>query len=101
MIIIPVNGPALIYSDNDLVLVNLLVPEYTLKKKGKSIAFHFICEGCAAVEWHTTYIHTSFNVSEPMTKTLSGEKRWRFIRMLTPNLMWCMAFPAVESGGVE
>ena len=72
---IPVNGPALIYGDNQSVFVNSSAPESTLKKKSKSIATHFIHEGYAADEWRTTYIHTSLNVSDLMTKQLSGDKR--------------------------
>ena len=83
---IPVDGPAFIYSDNKLVLVISSVPESTLKNKSQSIAFHFIHEGCAADEWRTMYIHTSLNVSDPMTKPLSGEKRWRFFRILLHNI---------------
>ena len=79
---IPVDEPAYVYGDNQSVLVNSSAPESTLKKKSQSIAFHFVREGCAADEWRTTYIHTSLNVSDLMTKPLSGEKRWRFVRML-------------------
>ena len=56
--------------------------KHTLKKKAQSIAFHFIREGCAADEWRTTYINTSENISDLMTKPLSGENPWRLIRML-------------------
>ena len=53
-----------------------------LKKKSQSIAYHFVREGCASDEWRTSYVHTSLNLADLMTKPLSGEKRWGFVRML-------------------
>ena len=41
---VPVDEPAFIYSDNHSILVKSLSPEYTLKNKSQSIAFHFIRE---------------------------------------------------------
>ena len=55
---IPVDEPVFIYGDNQSVPVNALAMESTIKKKSQSIAFHFICEGCATDEWRITYIHT-------------------------------------------
>ena len=48
---IPVEGPAYIHGDNQLVLCNTSRPDSTLKKKNQSIAFHFICEGVTRDEW--------------------------------------------------
>ena len=79
---IPVDGPAFIYGDNQSVLANTTRPESTIKKKSQSIAYHFLREGCAADIWRTSYIHTSENVADLMTKPLSGEKRKKFVRML-------------------
>ena len=50
---IPVEGPAYIYGDNQSVLANTTVPESALKKKSQSLAYHFVCEGCARDEWRT------------------------------------------------
>ena len=82
MIGIPVEESSYMYSDNQSVLAGSTRPESTLKKKAQSIDFHFIWEGCAADEWHTTYINTSENISYLMKKPLSGEKWWQLIRML-------------------
>ena len=79
---IPVEKTAFIYGDNQLVLINVSAPESTLKKKSQSVAYHFVHEGYTADEWRTTYLHMSLNISDLMTKRLSGEKRWRFVRML-------------------
>ena len=79
---IPVDKPAFIYGDNQSVLINVSAPESTLKKKSQLVAYQFVHEGCAADEWRTTYLYTSLNISDLMTKPLSGEKRWRFVIML-------------------
>ena len=79
---IPVEEPSYMYGDNKSEIAVSTRPESTLKKKAHSIAFHFIREVCAADEWLTTYINTLENISDLMTKPLSGEKRWRLVRML-------------------
>ena len=83
---IPVEEPSYMYGDNNSVLAGSTRPESTIKKKAQSIAFHFIREGCAADEWRTTYINTLENISDLMTKPLSGEKRWQLIRMLLQHI---------------
>ena len=84
---ITVNGPDFIYGDNQLVLVNLSSPESILKKKSQSMELHFIREACTADDCRTTYIHTSLNVSDLTTKPLSGDKRWRFVRMILHHIL--------------
>ena len=79
---IPVDGPVFIYGDNQSVLANTTRPESTIKKKSQSIAYHFLRKGCAADILRTSYIHTSENVADLMTKPLSGGKRRKFVRML-------------------
>jgi hypothetical protein len=80
---IPVEGPALIYGDNQSVLANTTIPDSTLKKKSQSIAYHFVREGSARDEWRTTYVNTHDNQADLLTKPLpSGEKRKGFVRSL-------------------
>ena len=79
---IPVAKPALVFGDNQSVLANTTMPESMLKKKSNAIAYHFVREGCAQNAWITAYVKTNDNVADLMTKPLSGEKRWNFVRML-------------------
>ena len=80
---IRVDEPAYVFGDNQSVLANTSNPGSTLKKKSHFLAYHFVREGCARDEWRTAYVNTHDNVADLMTKPLpSGEKRWRFIRML-------------------
>ena len=84
---IPCNFPSYIYGDNKSVLVNLLVPTSVLKKKSCSIAYHFVREGVAADEWRVTYIPTTENVADLLTKPLpNGEKRQKFVNSILHHL---------------
>ena len=84
---IPVDEPAFVFGDNQSVLTNTMDPGSTLKKKSHSLAYHHVREGCARDEWRTAYINKHDNVADLFTKPLpSGEKRWRFIRMLLHHL---------------
>ena len=69
---IPCEEPCFIYGDNQSVLANTGNPDSQLKKKSCSIAYHFVREGCAANEWRTTYIRTTSNLADLMTKCLSA-----------------------------
>ena len=87
MMVIPVEDPTLIFGDNQSVLANTTMPESQLKKKTQSIAYHFVQEGCARDEWRTAYISTHENMADLLAKPLhSGEKRWKFVRMLLHHL---------------
>ena len=44
---IPVNVPAYIYGDNQSVIFNTYIPNYTLNNNSQSIAYHFTREGAA------------------------------------------------------
>ena len=78
-----VDLPSFVYGDNQSVLFNTTVPDSTLKKKSQSIAYHFIREGSARDEWRTSYINTSVNPADLLTKPLAGStKRMDFVRMM-------------------
>jgi hypothetical protein len=80
-------GPAYVYGDNQSVLSNTTMPHSVLKKKSNSIAYHFVREGTAKDEWRTTYVNTSSNPADLLTKPLpAGEKRTRFVQMLLYHL---------------
>eukprot|EP00957_Ditylum_brightwellii_P163620 12457769-Ditylum_brightwellii.AAC.1 len=65
---IPCEGPAYIASDNQSVLANMTILDSTLKKKSQSICYHFVLEGAARDEWHTSYVNTHDNEADLLTK---------------------------------
>ena len=79
---IPCEGPAYIHGDQQSVLARCGIPDSVLKKKSKSIAYHFVREGAARDEWRT-YVNTHVNEADLLTKLLpSGEKRKGFVAKL-------------------
>ncbi len=82
MIGISVNNPCFIFGDNKSVPWNTTVPDSMLKKKTANVSYHFVREGVSADEWRTTYIDTSDNPADTLTKNLpAGENRYRKVRM--------------------
>ena len=76
-------NPCFIYGDNQSVLWNTSVPESSLKKKSSSVAYHFVREGVSSDEWRTTYLKSSENPSDILTKPLpSGLNRYKKVRMV-------------------
>ena len=53
---IRMNGPALVYGDNQSMLANTTGPDSLLKQNSNIIAFQFIQEGTAIDELRTVYI---------------------------------------------
>ena len=82
--------PAFVFGDNQSVLANTTNPaSILLKKKSNSVAFHLRRECSARDEWRTAYVNTHENVADLFTKPLpSGEKRWKFVRMLLHRVGW-------------
>ena len=66
---------AYLYGDNRSILCNPCVPDSTLKKENHAIAYHFVREGEARMEWMTGYVRSENNTSNTITKTVpTGEK---------------------------
>ena len=62
--------PTFIYGDKQSVLCNTTLLDSKLKKKSKSVAYHFVREGVARDEWRTTYINTHTNPADILTKAV-------------------------------
>ena len=69
---IAVEVPAYIQGDNKYVLVNTTIPDSTLKKKSKIIAYVFLIEGAARDKWITIYVNTHDNQADLLTNQLSS-----------------------------
>ena len=79
---IPISGPTYIYGDNMSVIHNTTAPESTLKKKHNSIVYHFIREGVARGEWIATFIKSTDNISDILTKYLPQPRRESLLKMV-------------------
>ena len=83
---IPMGEPGFVFGDNQYVLCITYNPASTLKKKSNIIAFDHVRDGVARDDWRTAYVNTHKTLEDLFTKPLSGEKRWKFVRMLLHHL---------------
>ncbi len=81
---IPLTGPSFIYADNKSQVINLTIPESTLKKKSNSICYHAVQESVAMGESLITHIDSEDNLSDFMTKVTRGGK----CRQLVGNILY-------------
>jgi hypothetical protein len=72
MLGVPIDGPSNIFCDDKLVVANSTVPTSTLKKKHNSIAYHRVREAVASGILRIAKVHTSENLADLLTKSLSG-----------------------------
>ena len=74
---VPLDGPTYVKADNMSVVHNCSTPSSMLKKKSNSIAYHYVRERCAAGVCSVTYVPTTDNVADMLTKSQPGEVRGR------------------------
>ena len=68
---IPIEGPTNVFCDNEAVTKNNIFPEYTLKKKHNSIAYHRSREAVAAGTIRVTKEDGKTNLADVLTKPLA------------------------------
>ena len=69
---VEVDGPSILFCDNQSVVHNSQHPESTLKKKHIAVSFHKIRESVASGTVEIHKIGTKDNLADLLTKTLSG-----------------------------
>ena len=67
---VPLKGPAYVYCDNQRVMNNMSVHEYTLNKKHNSINYHVVREAAAAGILRVGKEDTATNLADPLTKLM-------------------------------
>ncbi len=65
---IPIDGPSLVYGDNQSVIKNSQTPESQLKKKNNAICYHAVSESVAMGESLCAHVHWEDNYADLMTK---------------------------------
>ena len=79
---IPISVPIYIYRDNMSVIHNTTAPESTLKKNHNSIACYFVREGVSRGEWLVTFIKSTDNIANILTKSLPQPRRELLLKMV-------------------
>ena len=74
MLGIPIDGPTLLFCDNDAVVKNLTRPESTLKKKHNAIAYHQVHEAHMAGTMRITKEDGKMNLADLFTKLSPGPR---------------------------
>jgi len=69
---IPIEGPTNVYCDNNSVVTNTQVPEFTLRRKHNSIAYHRVREAAAANTIRVTKESHESNIADMLTKPVSS-----------------------------
>ena len=81
---IPINGPARVLCDNELVVKNSTCPESLLKKKHISIAYHRVWEAQAAGIVQIAHVPGDQNLVDLLTKLLNGNR----LKELSSSVRW-------------
>jgi hypothetical protein len=68
---IPINGPALVYCDNQGIVKNVTIPESVLSKKHNAINYHAVREAVAANILRVAKEDSSTNLADLLTKPRS------------------------------
>jgi hypothetical protein len=74
---IPVKGATQEQVDNMSVINNKSLPESVLKKKSKSVAYHYVREAVAAGWLQIGYEPAKTNLADMLMKVQSGRERKR------------------------
>jgi hypothetical protein len=83
---IPINGPALVYCDNQGVVKNVMIPESVLSKKHNAIDYHVVREAVAANILRVAKESSVTNVADLLTKPLTEERRSKLLKAMLYNL---------------
>lgn len=90
---IPIDGPTLIFGDNEGVVKNTSIPESVLHKKHLSIAYHSVREAAAAGIVRVVKENTATNLSDLFTKCLPRARR----DFLLSRILWGPWFDADQN----
>ena len=81
---VPLEGPAVVWCDNQSVANGASIPEAKLNKKHLGICYHAVREASAAKIWQVGFIKGEYNIADCLTKVLSGTQlekqvsRWMY-----------------------
>ena len=82
---IPIQGPSIMFGDNESVIKNSTIPSSTLNKRHNALSYHRVREAIAAKILRFIKIPGSNNVADPLTKYAPHHVFWPLIE---PILFW-------------
>ena len=72
---IPLEGPAMVFCDNEAVYRNAAIVKSKLRQKHNSICFHLVREAVAAGKMVVSNIDRNENLADLLTKSVPGHRR--------------------------
>ena len=79
---IPIDGPAVIFCDNQSVFKAASTPESTLSKKHNAICYHKVREAAAAGTIRVVKEDGRTNLADIFTKPLPGDRRYMLLQSI-------------------
>ena len=79
---IPIDGPAVIFCDNQSVVKAASTPESTLSKKQNAIRYHKVREAAAAGTIRVAKEDGRTNLADIFTKPLPGDRRYMLLQSI-------------------
>ena len=76
MLGMPIDGPAMLFGDNQSVVINCTLSTSTLKKKHNAIAYHRVREAIAAGVINLAHVSSKDNVADLLTKPLGFQQHY-------------------------
>ena len=74
--------PNFVYSDNQPVVMNAILPDSTINNKINSVVYHFVQEGSAKYEWRCGRVGTDDNPSDLINNlSIYGDNCTRKVNM--------------------
>jgi hypothetical protein len=89
MLGVEVDGPCMLFGDNNSVILNTTIPSSQLKKKHNAIAYHRVRK-CVAAEI-VCFLHVEYvsNLADFLTKPLGAIAFWRVVKpVLFQTIVW-------------
>jgi hypothetical protein len=80
MLGVEVDGPCMMFGDNNSVILNTTIPSSMLKKKHNAIAYHRVRECVAAEIVRFVHVDSNSKLADCLTKPLGAVAFWRIIK---------------------
>ena len=83
MLVIPIDGPADVFCDNQSVVTNLSILSSVLNKKYTSICYHRVREAHTAGKILVGWISGEYNKDDIGTKTRKTKRRYKLLNQIS------------------
>jgi hypothetical protein len=100
MLGVELDGPCMMFGDNNSVILNTTIPSSMLKKKHNAIAYHRVRECVAAEIVRFVHVDSISNLADVLTKPLGAVAFWRVVKpILFKSVIWKDADTVLEDQG--